>query len=362
VPIRAREFLTFFDDGTFLWGLNHPPSAQTTCPNPFTVTGGTQFPNCTPATPVRNPGESGPTSAAANGNFAAASGVNHGFYSYDPVAKTIAFVVTNASNIFPTYQGLNGAPGYTLLPAGSTMATSVRGQVTANNVTKTAADPLTDTPGKISISFGPGARQLQRPQTTGNTVVSAHLGSAQTQTWNMTEPVSIPGEIAGAWSTPDHTRVFVYDKSTFYGFHMGINGLPTLQDACFLVSDLSTQMEGQLIRHGSTGTCVPGAAVLANSDANRIAAYRDVPYFQGTQKTMPKLPSGYHGAFPGSQASLDGRPASPSNFVVAPDDYDPSPSDPNVLKVQATSNGVPLADQPPIYWTREAANAPALVP
>ena len=341
VPARAREFLTFFDDGTFLWGINHTSSAVTTCEPSATVVNGTgtanNFPNCTSTTTVRNPGESGPGSAPPVGNYNAASGVEHGFYAYDPVAKTIVFTVTNASNIFPTYQGLNGVP--VTPPAFS--QTTLRGTATATNVTRTAA---TSTEGaKISLTFK-GTRPGPRP-TTPNT---AYLGSNQTATWLMTEPESIAGEVTGAWATADHLRVFVYSQSTYFGFHMGMNGLPTLQDACFTIGDTSTPVQGELIRRSQAGlfvaTCQPGGSLV----------YRDVPHYQttGTVMTMPRTPDNYHGRFPGSAAQLDGRPSSPTNFTVAAG----TGGAPDQLTVQATSNGIPLADQPPITFVRQQAN------
>jgi hypothetical protein len=164
----------------------------------------------------------------------------------------------------------------------------------------------------------------------------------------MSEPESIPGEITGAWATADHLRVFVYNKSTYFGFHMGMNGLPTLQDACYIISDASTQAQGQLIRRSQAGlttaTCQPGGSLV----------YRDIPdrSSTGTVMTMPRLPPGYFGAFPNSAAQLDGRPTSPSNFLLT----EGTGGAPDSLSVQATSNSVPIDSQPPVVFLREKAN------
>jgi hypothetical protein len=320
-PARAREFLTFFDDGTFLYGINSPDSAITTCP----LSGDGTFPSCSlTGTTPRGPGEAGPSQAAPLGNFNSVSGVDHGFYVYDPAADTIVFTLTNASNTFPNYLALNGMPGY------------LDGEVTATNVQKT--DATADEGGKISLRFV-GERPGPRPG-----VGSAFTAVTESTTWNMTEPLAINGEITGAWITADHLRVFAYNKNEFFGFYMSADGLLTLQDACYLIDDLSTQSAGTLNRHsGFSATCSPGGS----------ARFRDIPVTRvGEVATMPKLPLGYQGRYPGSDSPLDGRPAQPSLFEVTP-----GVGGADDLEVHATLSGTPIDDTwAPSFFTRERAN------
>jgi hypothetical protein len=329
IPPQAREFLTFFDDGTFLYGINF--TGVTTCgveaipPN---------FPSCQAASTsaARLIGENGPTATAANpgsgANANAASGVVHGFYAYDPVAKTIAFTVFTASNIFPSYMGLNGMPGY----ANGTAS------VTATNVTKSGSPGA----GHISLTFT-GTRPVPYP----GGAVGTYSGAAQTVTWEMTEPYSVPGELSGVWVTPDHLRMFTFDTRYTFGFHMGVSGLPTVQDACFVVNDdgVSTQSGGFFTRHsGFTFNCFIGG--------NSGALTRDVPHYAttGAVRTMPRIPPNYSGRLPGSAAQLDGRPTSPNAFSIAL----ASGSIPDELTVQATSNGTLVGL--PVTFVREGAN------
>ncbi len=338
-PARAREFLTFFNDGTFMFGINFPDATVTTCEALFHVPteldATINFPNCTGNSPVRLPGQAGPNFAAVVSNWNTNSGVDHGFYAYDPVADTIVFTVTNASNIFPNYFGINGMPGYLPVFEPGTTNQTVRGTVTATNVTKTNA--TVDEGGKISLKFT-GARPNPRP----GSAVATYTGAAQTTTWKMTEPLAINGEVTGAWVTADHLRMFAYNKNEYFGFHMSMDGLATLQDACYLVDDLSTQTSGRLNRHsGGSATCLPGGS----------ARFRDIPFpLLGQATTMPRRPALYRGGFPGSANPLDNRPSPPSLFEVTP-----GVGGADELTVQATINGTPT-DQAPITFVRERAN------
>jgi hypothetical protein len=66
--------------------------------------------------------------------------------------------------------------------------------------------------------------------------------------------------------------------------------------------------------------------------------------------TMPRIPPGYNGRFPGSVAVFDSRPTSPVIFSVTPG----AGGAPDVLTVQATLFGTPI-DQP-VSFTRDSAN------
>lgn len=328
IPPQAGEFLTFFDDGTFLYSINW--SGVTTCP-PST----TDFPVCdpVPANPAnaRFPGENGPNQQPALGNVFAGTGVVHGFYAYDPVAGTIVFTAFTASNIFPSNFGLNGAPGYATVTAPATVGAGASvGTVTATSFVKTGGSPS-----QISLTFT-GNKPAASPG-------GATLSGSKTEVWNMTEPESIPGELTGAWVSADHLRMFTFDKGPVEFFHGGVNGLPTLQAACFFVDDDSTQSGGTFIRRsGQTGNCTP-----SGSAGNT----RDVPHWATTgAMTMPRIPPGYNGRFPGSVAVFDSRPTSPVIFSVTPG----TGGAPDVLTVQATLFGTPI-DQP-VSFMRDSAN------
>jgi hypothetical protein len=159
----------------------------------------------------------------------------------------------------------------------------------------------------------------------------------------MTEPPSVAGELTGAWISADHLRMFTFDKGPVEFFHGGVNGLPTLQAACFFIDDDSTQSGGTFIRRsGQTGNCTP-----SGSAGNT----RDVPHWAVTgAMTMPRIPPGYNGRFPGSVAVFDSRPTSPVIFSVTPG----VGGGPDVLTVQATLFGTPI-DQP-VSFTRDTAN------
>ncbi|HTQ36138.1 MAG TPA: hypothetical protein VMH77_03800 [Steroidobacteraceae bacterium] len=332
---RAREFLTFFNDGSFIYGINFtaivtcPPEVNqavpvnfpTTCKSSTTGTSysaGQHGPLTNPTVPPGGPAQIG----GGTGNYNAASGVAHGFYVYDPTAGTIVFTVLENSDLFPSNFGLSGAPGY------------AAGAVTARSVTKTG------TPSHLSMTF------------TGNlpaTYPGAAAGTtSNTAVWNMTEPNQITGQLTGNWISTDHLRVFSYQGDSTYAFHMGDDGIPTIQDFCFIPTDDSTQSSGYLSRHpGSTGACYPGAYPSFGFNNRDIPE----PITTTTQpKTMPRSPYNYDGRLPGAAAQLDNRAGSPAAFSVTPG----SGGAPDTLTIQATLNGVLISQ--PITFTRDGAN------
>jgi hypothetical protein len=307
LPARPREFLTFFADGTFLEGINYtginytgykPPGSDPAGANPPAV-----------FTPL--------VSATSNGN--SASGVIHGFYSYNPGAGTIAFTVVTSTNLSPFNSSLTGMPGYSF------------GSVTATNVVKTPGAL-----GKIAMTF------------TGTNPAPALGGvagaPAQTRTWNMTEPASTPGAITGTWVSADHRRVFAYNDNEVFVFHMGVNGVGNLQDGCMIIDDNSTPAGGFFGRRGgATLNCTPGGAFRVPDLPNWTITGGGV-----LLPTVLRIPAGFDpGRFPGSGSQLDGRPTSPAVFSVAP-------GAPDTLTVQNTLNGVPIGQA--AVFLRERAN------
>lgn len=314
---RPREFLTFFADGTFLFGINmNSASASANSPN-------ATFPS-TASLVIRN-------------NYAASSGVTHGFYAYNSVAGTITFTVFTATSINAAGRGITGMPGYTSVNTNGPgfIIALATGTVTATNVQKSSAGGL----GTLSLTFTSGAN---------------------TRLWTMTEPESIPGELTGTWVTADHRRMFAYHGGQTYAFHIGVNGLGNLQDTCLLPTDASTQSGGVITRHSGSATnenfvytCTPGiinpgtAFVFArNADYPHYALKNSTPSGLGIGPTTPRAVPGYVGRFPGTATQLDQRPTSPVLFTV-------TSGMPDTLVLQDTLNGTPIGQ--PITFLRHRA-------
>jgi hypothetical protein len=320
-PARPRLFLTFFADGTFLNAVNH--TRISTCSDLA------MFPPSPPTTACDGPEDLGRVVSISlfNSNLNTSGGVVHGFYAYDPVAHTIAFTAFTASNINPSNFGLNGMPGYTT--AGP--PTAPVGAVTATNVVKTPPPAST-----LKLRFSGN-----RP---GQSLGSPAGSTTQAEVWSMTEPDSRPGELTGTWVSTDHRRMFAYNDNEIFGIHIGVNGLPNLQDTCYILDESSTPAGGKFVRHsGSSGNCSPGGEGFG----------RDLPFFQfgGTTQSAPHEPPGLNSRLPGSRAQYDLRPTPPDTFSVTPG----IGGAPDVLTVQATqNNGDP--DGQPVSFLRERAN------
>src|SRR5690606_34294627 len=136
------------------------------------------------------------------------SGVEHGFYAFDPVAGTLAFTL---------YVDTNGA-----------------------------GTGLSDTPAPIVSGTGGFTNpRIEHPNATGVVAtagpagtINLTFGAATDSPVNlpMSEPASHAGSMTGAWATADHRRVWVYDFGSTFGFHMGVNGMGNLQDACYVLN------------------------------------------------------------------------------------------------------------------------------
>lgn len=323
---RPREFLTFFEDGTFLYGINaNTASAQANTPN-----------------------STFPAASAIRNNWVASSGVTHGFYSHDPVAGTVTFTVFTTTTTNPAGRGIAGMPGYTSANTWTTdleqaagsgwMQTLVTGTVSASQVTR-ATNP--EGLGTISLTFS-------------GTVA----GAPTTRLWTMTEPESIDGELTGVWVTPDHRRMFNYQGSRTFSFHIGVNGMGNMQDVCMLPTDDSTQSGGVMTKHAGSAvndqfvfTCTPG--IINPGAVFAVARTPDLPHYApknssasglGIGPTTPRIAPGFRGRFPGTASQLDNRPTSPVVFSV-------TPGAPDTLTVQDTLNGVPIAQ--PVVFVRQ---------
>jgi hypothetical protein len=327
--IQTRDFLTFFPNGTFLHGTHRAT---------------------------------------------ATAGVEHGFYDYDPVAATLNFAIltdTNgrpgsldgvtvaacdfafggafgtpacpagtipAATTVPACSGFCSVPTYVDVPVGASQSAGLSGvggftvrlpfdngfaysaasaPLTATEVVVTPGSP--SAPGKLSMRFG------------------VEAGNNLNPVWTMTEPGSTPGQMHGAWVSPDSKRVFVYNPITYYGFHAGVNGAPNLQDACFTILD-TTVAEGFYTRRGGDTGCM----ATANAQVGTVAVGTvDVPNATTTNTTGPLIP-GFIGRLPGSHSNAVSAP-SPVLFKVVP-------GTPDTLTIQNTLNNNPI--NPPVNFVR----------
>jgi hypothetical protein len=248
--VQNRNFISFFEDGTFLYGIHSPGVTTTTI-----------------------------------------SGVENGFYAYDPVAKTIAFTPLTDSITSTTANAnrvsLGGAAG------------------TITNVVKTT--------------------------TSSSSQITARKDASNT--WQLDQPLSYAGQLTGAWASADHRQIFVYEANAYTGMYVGVNGLATAADSCWPI-DPPTALSGYFSRRGNATTCQ--LALGTNTDQPAALFTLTVPFGNGTgNTTTPALPEGYVGRWPQSASTADGRPSSPASFLI-------EPGTPDKLTVQDTLNGAPV--------------------
>jgi hypothetical protein len=313
----SHNNMAFFEDGTYLYG-NH-------------------------------------SSSAAN------NGVEQGFYYYDSTAKTI---------LFTPFTDTNGANG---LHASATSGSAVGAPVprTLTNVQKSGGHPDV-----ITATFSAAA-----PPGTPNTV-----------NWIMTEVgpdrlVSTINAVDGAWVNWDvelnregRQRVFTYQHGLYNAFHMGVNGIGNLEEACY-VGDFG--LSGAWTRQGGRTGCHMRVYVLRGAEtlAQLVAAYpnncgfpsgapvvstcsllasssSDIP---NPLATLPDFP----GRWPQSRNPdfTDGRPYSLVEYEIRPAGSvpsDPVCPDADKLTVWDTLNGTRKVDLtpsiPPIVLCRITAN------
>lgn len=276
---QTRNFLTFFPNGTFIYGT-HPSTAL--------------------------------------------AGVEYGFYNYISGSQVLQFTIhtdTNGTTANNFDHGLSGRSGF----AG--------GAVSATSVVRTAGS-LT-VPATLSMRFGLATPIPVAPATTP----AANLNPVLT----FAEPINTLGEIQGTWVTADGKRVFVYNKTTFYGFHAGVNGAPNLQDACFTILNAAAPESFYTRRGGDTG-CMTATANPADDRADgRVATGTvDVPNATTTNTTAPLI-NGFAGRLPGSISNAVIAPGSPVRYSV-------TAGAPDTLVLQDTLNDNPVGD--PVTFTR----------
>jgi len=313
---RNHNYLAFFEDGTYLHGTHV-------------------------------------SSAASNG-------LEQGFYNYDSVAKTIDFV---------PFTDTNGDLGlHASAKAGSAVGAPITKTLT--NLTKNAGEP--------SVIMA--------------TYTAAGGSTVNTTNWILTEAgpdpmVSSLNPVDGAWAFYDtnlnqeyRQRIFVYQHGTYNAFHMGVNGIPNLQEACYVgdfgLSGTWTRQGGrtgchmriytlrggetlqQLISLYPTNCGFPSGAPVASSCAIMSSSSSDIPNPTSTLADFP-------GRWPQSRNPdfTDGRPYSLVEYEMRPANSQPAdPVCPTVdkLTVWDTQNGKRLSELtppiPPIVLCRITAD------
>jgi len=403
VITRGRNVLTFFEDGQYLYG-NHSPSAT----NNGVEHGFYNY----------NPGAgtivfTGITDTnGANGIHAVASAGSPQPRTITQVVKTAGSPATMSARVSNTTA--NGlvleANGLTVtVNNGQAFEVTPRSYVTADLATLVqainSASPGSGNFAAVSggeISFtgpaggvtlgGPAVSILGLPTAVpaGQTAVSTNVATTLATTvntitdWLFEEAgpdplVATENRLDGAWvawdvnrqpaPSEDRRRVFVYQHGLYNGLHVGVNGLPNLQDSC-LVGDFG--LTGTWTRQGARSGChmrvytlragetiqqliqlypnscgFPSDATVLSSCSLMSSGSADIPNATTALKDYP-------GRWPQSQNPdfTDGRPYSLVEFEVrlaGTDPADPVCPDADKLTVWDTQHGIRKATlTPPI--------------
>lgn len=321
-----RDFLTFFDDGTFLYG-------------------------------TRNAVNSGVTSG---------QGVERGFYYYDTTAKTISFsVLTDTNNNVTFSAGLGNittAGGISAVPA-ATLTNVVKSSTSPNRITAHVSGPTNTTTNGVTVTTNVD--------------------------WELNEVKQTAGKMRGSWVTDDHRRVWVYDDNTIFGFHVGVNGgAANLQDACYILYNEAANQDADAVKgfYSRRGTSTTGggdlsagstsqsstgcpSATTTSFDSNGVptiptgvvSSTADIVDAVNNNSTTqeaflatlyPAIPFPYFlGRIPGGQGAYNGRSPSPSPFLI-------TPGTPDSVTVSATMNGVPISGSSATFRRNQAVPAP----
>jgi len=287
---QTRNFITFFNDGSFMYATRIGATSANSSTQPTALT---------------------------------ATGVERGFYNYNTGTGTLSFsVLTDTNNTYllaatPPTALTTVQQGISLLPSASLTA-----------VVKTPGDPgqITASAATITTTTGGG---------TTTTVVATR--------WQLDEPGSIPGEMQGSWATSDHRRVYVYNSSTTFGTHYGVAGAATFQDGCYFLYDLDGNpnyhtQDGYYARRGTsangTGNSSGGSETSTGCPINSTTPSTSALSLDYYAPSISQLP-GYPWRFPGGQSGADGRSPSPNFFTLVP-------GVPDVLTITASNQGVLL--------------------
>jgi hypothetical protein len=285
VTTRARNFLTFFDDGSYLYGSRSINTGATT-----------------------------------------ATGVERGFYYYNVAAGTITFTVltdtnnsyaVNAPPLTATQQGISALPALTL--ANVVKTPGARSRITAFAGTTGTGASITNT-----------SWQLDEP--------SAVAGEIE-GTWTT-------GILPGG-AQPDHRRVFIYNGSTTFGSQISaIGAAVNYGDACYFLYQLDNEpnvstQEGYYARRGTsannTGNTTGGSEASTGcpiGSTTPAATAATLDYYQPVP--IQRLLLSYPWRLPGSNSGFDGRSPSPIFFRIVPG----SGTTPDKITITASDQGV----------------------
>lgn len=265
----TRNFLTFFDDGTFLHGVHGSATSSTS------------------------------------------NQIEHGFYLYDTTTSTIRFTFITDTN---TSGSSAGSTAGTLTHAINVATAFMNTGMSSMGGVATVNGAVTATMTNVAKGSTNG-----RPTLSGRfAATGAGIGHGTTTagsrwaTWNMIEPKNSDGLMEGPFVTRDHRRVWVYDDNPKLGFHVGVNGgAANLQDSCFTV-DNAVAVTGLYTRRGGISGCLGGTPPLDLPQGRTSQTNPPV----GTPATLEALP-GFVGRIPAGQIAVDGRPPSPAYYVIA---------------------------------------------
>lgn len=313
------------------------------------------------------------------GTHANVTQVEHGFYDYDPVAGTLRFTLNvdttaagPAATRFPANFSPANATSAATVPTTTNGLTSVPGTVMVGTVRHAILNNVdVSTPGVISGQFAGAQTLFAAPATTTNEP-NATLG------WVLEAPHSIANEITGGWLAQDSRRLWVYDRRTYYGYHVGVSGVLSVNDACFTIDDLSASSSFYTRRPSIIG-CYPWPRPATDqSPGYAIGAIVEsidsiTPQYIGAAGAdridIGLLPE-FMSRLPGGRQAADGRSPSPIYFHVAPADqffaaapvdyFPPEETgwcDTEILGIRSTLNGIAI--HKPLYFCRFVPEAVA---
>lgn len=235
------------------------------------------------------------------------NGVEQGFYHYAPEQNAIRFIP------FTDTSSASGLHATTTTSAGTVplSRTIEEFQITSENgrsVLRGVFTPWTTTTTSAS----------------GNTTVTDSLVE-----WIFTEAGADPlvettNEMDGAWvlwdparGVEDPRRVFVYQHGLYNAFHMGVNGIPNLQDACFVGT---FGLSGSWTRQGARSGCNIRIYTITENvtEGTTDEAFSLLDSGSGDIPNPTSVLRDYPGRWPQSQnpSFTDGRPYSLVDYEI----------------------------------------------
>jgi hypothetical protein len=391
----SSNIITFFNDGTFLYGTHHQTNQVE---HGFYEYSATLKADNGAATPPGRLRFTVHTDTFPNTTFPG------GFSSAEQAPAANGNTATPGISALPGALGLTGAVVTAPLPTrhanlGNVVKTAASGSTSAritgtagpyNGTVSSTTGAFTFTPIPDGIPADPAAPVAPATQTVTTTTVAKQVD------WELTEVASATGEMTGGWMSQDRLRFWTWDKASTYGFQVGVNGLPNLQSSCFVMEN-AVSPTGTYQRRSAQTLCFPinrprdGQNYNGTTDARDaawlgvthvVAAAGAAPAGAGSPTPLQAVVAGeystaglfsrfpqYESRIPGGQTALDGRSPSPiiyhigpaaSFFSAAPAEYFPQPSaafttwcTTEILGIRATLNGLPFRN--PVYLCRTRA-------